>query len=113
MLLAVRHADSSAKFICASQQAAHRLTWSTAPWTWSTHKISFLYIGHIIGLYIFWLKDSKCNFITFFAEEKLSFPKSEIFEMSGFELLNLFVVCLLAKSIRTTDLVSDGKMVSE
>jgi hypothetical protein len=33
----VRHADSSAKFVCASQQGAHQLLWSAEPWTQSTH----------------------------------------------------------------------------
>jgi hypothetical protein len=35
-LWAVRHADLSAKFICASQQAAHRPPWSAEPWNRST-----------------------------------------------------------------------------
>jgi hypothetical protein len=93
------------RFISALQQAVHQLPWSAEPWwTWSTHKKSSLYFGHVIGIYIFLLKDSKCSFVTFVAEEKLSFLKAESFEMSGLEVLNLFVVCLLAKSIRTTDL---------
>jgi hypothetical protein len=33
--LAVRHANSSAKFICASQQAAHWPPWSAELWIWS------------------------------------------------------------------------------
>jgi hypothetical protein len=33
MLSAVRHADSSTKFACALQQAAHRSPWSPEPWT--------------------------------------------------------------------------------
>jgi hypothetical protein len=31
-LSAVRHADSSTKFVCASQQAEHRPPWSAEPW---------------------------------------------------------------------------------
>jgi hypothetical protein len=37
MLSAFRHADSSAKYVCASQQAAHWLPWSAEPWTQPTH----------------------------------------------------------------------------
>jgi hypothetical protein len=37
-LSAVRHACSSAKFVCGSQQAEHRPPWSAEPWSRSTHK---------------------------------------------------------------------------
>jgi hypothetical protein len=37
-LSAVRHADSSVKFVCTSQQAAHQLPWNPKPWVnQSTH----------------------------------------------------------------------------
>jgi hypothetical protein len=36
MLSALKHADSSAKFICASQPAVHQLPWSAEPWSQST-----------------------------------------------------------------------------
>jgi hypothetical protein len=36
MLSAARGADSSAKFACASQQAAHRPLCNAEPWNWST-----------------------------------------------------------------------------
>jgi hypothetical protein len=39
MLLAVRHADSSAKFVCALHQGVHQPPWSAEPWTRSTVKI--------------------------------------------------------------------------
>jgi hypothetical protein len=39
MLLAVRHADSLAKFICVSQRTAHLPPWNAEPWNRSTDKI--------------------------------------------------------------------------
>jgi hypothetical protein len=36
MLSAIRNADSSEKFVCASQQAAHRLPRCAEPWNRST-----------------------------------------------------------------------------
>jgi hypothetical protein len=43
-LSAVRHADSSARFVCASKRAAHRSPWSADLWTQSTQKKYSLYI---------------------------------------------------------------------
>jgi hypothetical protein len=40
-----RHADSSAKFVCASQQAEHRPPWSAEPWTLSTQHSYLCIIG--------------------------------------------------------------------
>jgi hypothetical protein len=39
MLSAVRHADSSEKFDCASQPAVHRSPWNAEPWTRQESKI--------------------------------------------------------------------------
>jgi hypothetical protein len=44
MLLAVRHADSLAKFACASQQVAHRSQWSAESWTRQVTKNIPLYL---------------------------------------------------------------------